>query len=124
MSVVELDGEGFEAAVAGHAIVLVDFRADWCAPCRLFAPVFELASGNHPDILFGRVDTVAERDLAAAFQVRSIPTLMAFREGIVVFAQAGLMPPPVLEEVIRQVRGLDMAEVRRKMAEFVAREAS
>ena len=95
--------------------MLVDFWASWCGPCRSFAPVFEKASEKHPDILFGKVDTEAEQSLAAAAQIRSIPTLMAFRDGILVFSQPGALPATALEQVIQAVRDLDMDEVRAKL---------
>jgi len=107
-----LTAADFEQTVLSSNIVLVDFWAAWCGPCRSFAPTFERASEANDDIVFGKVDTEAERDLAAAAQITSIPTLMAFREGILVFAQPGALPPPALDQVIAAVRGLDMDEVR------------
>jgi thioredoxin 1 len=117
MPPVTLTMDTFEKTVTADGIVLVDFWADWCGPCHRFAPVFEQAAAKHPDITFAKVDTEAERQLAAAANIMSIPTLMAFRDGIMVFNQAGALPAPTLEKLIEAVRGLDMDEVRRKLAE-------
>lgn len=111
-----LTAENFEKTVLSEDIVLVDFWAEWCGPCRQFAPVFEAASEQHDDIVFGKVDTEAEQALAAAAHITSIPTLMAFRDGILVFAQPGALPATALQQVIEGVRGLDMEAIRAEIA--------
>ena len=116
MATVNLTADDFPTTVQENGIVLVDFWAAWCGPCRMFAPVFETASQAHPDVVFGKVDTEAEQALAAAAQITSIPTLMAFRDGILVFAQPGALRAPQLEQVIDAVRGLDMDKVRAEIA--------
>ena len=116
MTPTALTAATFEETVTGNDIVLVDFWADWCGPCHRFAPVFEAASQEHADIVFAKVDTEAEQSLAAAAGIRSIPTLMAFRDGILVFNQAGALPAPALEQLIAGVRGLDMDAVREQLA--------
>jgi len=117
MATTELTGETFETAIAADGIVLVDFWASWCGPCLQFAPVFEAASEQHADIAFAKVDTEAEQALAGGLGISSIPTLMAFRDGILLHAQAGALPPPALEQLISAVREVDMDEVRAKVAE-------
>lgn len=122
MATVALTAEGFGETVTAPGITLVDFWAEWCGPCRQFAPIFEEASEAHPDITFGKVDTEAEQALAGAAGITSIPTLMAFRDGILVFAQPGALPAPALEQVIAAVEGLDMDDVRAKVEAMAAAE--
>ena len=117
MATTALTAESFETTVTENGIVMVDFWAAWCGPCRAFAPTFEAASEKFPDIVFGKVDTEAEQALAGAAGITSIPTLMAFRDGILVFSQPGALPAPALEQVITAVQELDMDDVRRQIAE-------
>ena len=116
MSTIELTKETFEETVTQPGITLVDWWASWCGPCRMFAPVFQAASEEHADVRFGKIDTEDQQELAAAAQITSIPTLMAFRDGILVFSQPGALPAPALEQVIKAVRDLDMDEVRAEVA--------
>jgi thioredoxin 1 len=122
--VVELTDETFDERIRGCALALVDFWAPWCAPCRAFAPTFAAAAQKHPDVLFAKVNTEDEQQLAAQFNIRSIPTLMVFRDDIIVFMQAGALPPSALEQVISAARSLDMDDVRRHIAEQQAGDAS
>ncbi|MEP7018860.1 MAG: thioredoxin domain-containing protein [Actinomycetota bacterium] len=117
MTTQALTAATFEQTVLENDIVLVDWWAAWCGPCRMFAPVFEAASAAHPDIICGKVDTEAEQSLAGSAQITSIPTLMGFREGILVFSQPGALPAASLEEVIASIRALDMDDIRAKIAE-------
>ena len=117
MATVNLTNDTFESNVTGEGITLVDWWASWCGPCRMFAPVFQTASEQHPDITFGKVDTEAQPELAGAARIMSIPTLMAFRDGILVFSQPGALPAAALEDVIQAVRELDMDDVRRQIAQ-------
>lgn len=117
MATIDLTKDTFEKAVTSDGIVLVDAWADWCGPCKRFAPVFEKASEDHPDLTFAKLDTEAEPKLAGDLQIQSIPTLMIFRDSIMVFREAGALPPAALDDLIGQVKALDMDEVRRQVAE-------
>jgi thioredoxin 1 len=117
MPTLTLTTDAFEDTVSSSGITLVDFWADWCGPCTMFAPIYEAASEKNPDITFGKVDTEAEQALASAAGITSIPTLMAFRDGILVFSQPGALPAPALDQVIEAVKSLDMDEVHKKLAE-------
>ena len=117
MATVTLTQDNFEQTVSGDGIVLVDFWATWCGPCRQFGPIFAEASEKYPDVVFGKIDTDDQQQLAMAAQITSIPTLMAFRDGVAVFRQSGALPLSALEDLISQIQGLDMDEVRKKIAE-------
>ncbi len=123
MATIELTAENFESTVKENDILFVDFWASWCAPCRQFAPTYEAASEAHPDITFGSVNTEEQHELSSAAGITSIPTLMAFRDGILVFAQPGALPPASFDQLIGAIRGLDMDDVRRQIAEAEAQSA-
>jgi len=116
MSTLEITADNFNDTVEQNAIVFLDFWAAWCGPCRNFAPVYEAAAEANQDIVFGKIDTEAQQDLAAAFQLRSIPTIAVIREGVMVFRESGALPASALEQVIQGVRGLDMEQVRAEIA--------
>jgi thioredoxin 1 len=116
MSTIALTKDNFEQIVTGDTTVIVDFWAPWCGPCRSFAPVFEAASERHADVVFAKVNTEDEPELAGHFDIRSIPTLMVFRENVILFAQPGALPGSALETVLNKVKALDMAEVRKEIA--------
>ncbi|WP_030159110.1 thioredoxin [Glycomyces sp. NRRL B-16210] len=123
MATVELTKDNFEETVTGNGIVLVDWWADWCGPCKMFAPTFEKSSEQHEDVVFGKIDTEDQRELSAEAGIQSIPTLMAFRDGILLYSQPGALPPAALEEIIGKVKELDMDAVRAEIAKEEAEEA-
>ena len=120
MATVTLTKDNFESTITENDTVIVDFWAEWCGPCKQFGPTFEDASNSNEDIVFAKVDTEDQPELAQAFNVRSIPTLMVFRENVVLYSQAGALPAPVLDDLIGQVRGIDMEDVHRQIAEHEA----
>ncbi|MEC5184239.1 thioredoxin 1 [Cryobacterium sp. MP_3.1] len=117
MSTIDVTETTFGETLSANDIVLVDFWADWCGPCKQFAPTYAASSEQHPDVVFAKVDTEAEQQLSAAAGIQSIPTLMAFREGVLVFSQPGALPPAALEQVVTAVKALDMNDVHRQVAE-------
>jgi thioredoxin 1 len=124
MAVVELNKQNFESVVTGSPTVIVDYWAPWCGPCRAFAPVYERVAEKHADVVFAKLNTEDEQEIAAHFQIRSIPTLMVFRDSIIVFSQPGALPQGALEQVVEKAKALDMDEVRRKIAGAGEGEAS
>jgi thioredoxin 1 len=117
MATVEITADNFKETIEKNGIVLLDFWAEWCGPCRAFAPVFEKASNEHTDIVFGKIDTEDQQELAGAAGIQAIPTLMLFRDGILLFREAGALPPAALEELVTKAKALDMEEVRKEIAE-------
>jgi thioredoxin 1 len=117
MATVEVTADNFKDTIEKNGIVLLDFWAEWCGPCRMFAPVFEKASNEHADVVFGKIDTEAQQELAGAAGIQAIPTLMLFRDGILLFRESGALPPAALEELVTKAKALDMEQVRKELAE-------
>lgn len=124
MATVTIDANNIESTVRENSIVILDFWASWCGPCLRFAPTFEAASQAHPDIVFGKIDTQANQELAASLDIQAIPTLMVFRDNILLYRESGALPPPAFEDLIRQIRALDMDDVRKKISEHEQQHAS
>ena len=124
MATVDLTAENFEEKVTGSAITIIDFWAPWCGPCKAFGPVYEEVSNEHPDVMFAKVNTEAEQGLAAQFNIRSIPTLMVIRDNIVIFSQAGALAKPALEDLVKQIKEVNMDEVREAVAKEQAAQNS
>ena len=122
MASIEITKENFNSTIENNDIVILDFWAEWCGPCRNFGPVFERASEQYPNIVFGKIDTEAQQEIAASYNIRSIPTLMVFREQIILYSEAGALPPAHFQQLIDQVLSLDMDDVRRQIAEEQAKE--